>query len=122
MVMPIPKTPAYKYILKSLAPKIPKLGETAEQSDPTAWVKLFTPDGGWTWYIIEYDPKDRIAYGLVKGFVTEYGSFSLDEIEELRGNVNVRIEDKDYKSKDVLRVERDLYFKPTPVKQLLPEA
>ena len=102
MAMPIPKSPAYTYILKSLAAKLPKLGETADQSDPTAWIKLFTPDGGWTWYIVEYDPEDEICFGLVHGLETELGSFSLAELREIRGALG-------------LPVERDIHFTPRPI-------
>ncbi len=104
MKMPIPKSPAYTYILKTLAPKIPKIGETAEQSDPTAWIKLFTPDGGWTWYIVEYDPEDDVCFGLVHGFETELGSFSLAELREVRGQLG-------------LPIERDIHFTPRPVSE-----
>ena len=104
MVMSIPKSPAYTYILKTLAPKIPKLGETAEQSDPTAWIKLFTPDSGWTWYIVEYDPDDDVCYGLVHGVETEFGSFSLAELRQIRGAIG-------------LPVERDIHFTPRPVSE-----
>ena len=104
MVMPIPKSPAYKYILKSVAPKLPKLGETADQNDPTAWIKLFTPDGGWTWYIAEYDPENDICFGLVHGLETELGSFSLAELREIRGALG-------------LPVERDIHFTPRPISE-----
>ena len=102
--MSIPKSPAYKYILKTLAPKIPKLGETAEQTDPTAWIKLFTPDSNWTWYIVEYDPDDDVCYGLVDGIETEFGSFSLAELREIRGALG-------------LPVERDIHFTPRPISE-----
>ena len=104
MVMSIPKSPAYKYILKTLAGKIPKLGETAEQSDPTAWIKLFTPDSNWTWHIVEYDPEDDVCYGLVHGVETEFGSFSLAELREIRGALG-------------LPVERDIHFTPRPISE-----
>ena len=48
-------------------------------------LKLFTPDSNWTWYAWEYDPKQRIFFGLVSGFEVELGYFSLDELEGVRG-------------------------------------
>lgn len=67
--------------------------------DKIAQAKLFTPWAGWTWYVVEYDPADRIAFGYVIGLEAEFGSFSLDELEAVRGP-------------DGLRVERDVYFQP----------
>ena len=64
-------------------------------------VKWFTPDGGWTWYVAECDPESRICYGLVHGFEKEWGTFSLDEIKQIRGALG-------------LPVERDLHFDPSP--------
>ncbi len=53
--------------------------------------------GSWTWYATEYDPKQRIFFGLVKGFETELGYFSLNEFESFKGQYG-------------LGIERDLYF------------
>ncbi len=74
--------PAYRYIRKS--DEVPALGHTAEEHDPIARVKLFNPSGSWTWYVVEYDPESRIAFGLVDGFEREAGNFSMEEIVELR--------------------------------------
>ncbi len=64
---------------------IPKNGETSEQLDSIVHIKLFDSAGSWTWYVIEYDPDDRICYGWVCGFEQEFGSFSLAEMESIRG-------------------------------------
>jgi len=37
------------------------------------WFKFFHPMSSWTWYLTEYDPKERLAFGLVAGFETEIG-------------------------------------------------
>jgi hypothetical protein len=37
---------------------------------------------GWYWYVTEYH-EDSLAYGVVHGFETEWGYFSLDELREL---------------------------------------
>ncbi len=89
----------------NIAASIPKLGETAEQSDPILHVKWFTPTSNWTWWIAEYDPESQICYGLVHGFAREWGTFSLPEIQELRGPYG-------------LPVERDLHFTPIPASKL----
>ncbi|MCP4648601.1 MAG: DUF2958 domain-containing protein [PVC group bacterium] len=64
------------------------------------YVRLFTPDSDWSWYITEYDPCERLCYGLVDGFEAELGYFSLDELESVTGPLG-------------LPVERDLYFTKT---------
>jgi len=69
-----------------------------------AYVKFFTPDSSWTWYATEFDGKDEF-FGLVKGLETELGYFSLSELQSARGPMG-------------LPIERDMYFKPTPLSQL----
>jgi hypothetical protein len=44
----------------------------------------FHPLSSWRWYALEYDPHDRLFFGLVCGFEMEFGYFSLDELESLR--------------------------------------
>ncbi|MCC7162459.1 MAG: DUF2958 domain-containing protein [Anaerolineae bacterium] len=90
-----------KLLTTELRKQLPTLGTTANQADPTIVCKFFTPDSSWTWYAIEFDGDDTF-YGLVDGFEQEFGSFSLAELETLRGPMG-------------LPVERDLYFKSAPV-------
>lgn len=88
----------HSLMTKALAKQIPGLGETdgLPSTDRTVFVKLFSPYNNWTWYILEYDPDTQECFGLVKGFETEFGYFSLNELEEAGA-----------------LVERDLYFYPT---------
>ena len=72
--------------------------------EPVAAVKFFTPDANWTWYATEFDGDDTF-FGLVDGFEKELGYFSLSELERVKGPLG-------------LHIERDLYFKPTPLKDL----
>lgn len=60
---------------------IPKLGDTQDQKDPIVYIKLFHPFSNWAWYVLEYDPVDRVCFGLVCAFESELGYFSIDEIE-----------------------------------------
>lgn len=90
------------YIPKSI--KVPPLYATENQQDPVAWVKFFTPDSSWTWYVVEYDGKD-ICFGLVQGFYEELGYFSLQEMRKIRGPMG-------------LPIERDLYFTPVPLSKV----
>ena len=93
---------AYDLFPESLRDTIPRLYATERQDNPVVHLKWFTPDSSWTWYVIEYDPDDRICFGLVISFERELGYFSLDEIQAARGPLG-------------LPIERDLYFKPTPL-------
>jgi hypothetical protein len=67
--------------------------------------KFFTPDSNWTWYATEYHPEDRTFFGLTDGFEAELGYFSLDEMEEARGPLG-------------LKIERDLYWKEKPLAEV----
>lgn len=60
---------------------------------------------GWDWWMTEYDPGTREAFGLVQGFADEWGYFSIAEMEELN------------RSKGFNVVEREGYFKPKPVSE-----
>lgn len=87
-----------KLLTKELEKQFPGHKETEEIPIPEKIViaKYFHPMSNWTWYAVEYDPVDRIFFGLVDGFEKEWGYFSLTELEEtvVHG----------------LGIERDLYF------------
>ena len=99
------RSPAHDLVPKSLMKTIPSYGETSEQLDSMVHIKLFDPAGSWTWYVMEYDPKDRICYGWVCGFEQEFGSFKLAELETIPGPLG-------------RRVERDLFFTPCLLSEL----
>jgi len=88
-----------KLITKEVEKITPNLYET--ENVPTLerkiTAKFFTPDSGWTWYMTKYDPVRRLAFGLVVGMETEWGYFSLDELESVTGPFG-------------LPVERDIHF------------
>lgn len=85
---------------------IPDLYETENQNNPLCYVKLFTPDFNWTWYIIEFSKYDRdTCYGYVQGLESELGYFTLSELESVHGSLG-------------LGVERDLYFKPISLRDI----
>ena len=93
-----------KLLTKEIRKRLPKLRATEGAENPMVQVKFFTPDSNWTWYGIEFDGED-LFYGLVVGFATELGYFSLSELESAKGPMG-------------LGIERDLYFKPTPLHDL----
>lgn len=93
-----------KLLPKAVRDALPPLGSTSGESDPLVIAKFFTPDGGWTWFAIEFDGVDTF-YGLVQGLETEFGQFSLGELLEIRGRLG-------------LPVERDRFFTATRLSAL----
>ena len=94
-----------KLLTKEIERKLPPIGATENQADPIIRVKFFTPDSFWTWYGIEYDPKERLFFGLVRGFEEEMGYFSLAELEHVRGPLG-------------LPIERDKFWDPVPISKV----
>ena len=92
-----------KLLTEEIKKRLPALGSTAEQKDPVVQVKFFCPWNHWTWYAYEYDGKD-IFFGFVKGDFDEFGTFSLSELESIKGPMG-------------LTVERDIHFTPRPLSQ-----
>ena len=89
----------------SIAAQLPPLYSQEEQGDSAiAVVKFFTPWTNWTWYATEYNPEKRLFFGVVVGHERELGYFSLDELETVRGPGG-------------LTIERDLHWKPRPLKE-----
>ena len=95
-----------KLLTDEIRRRLPALYATEHNKNPIIQVKFITPWTNWTWYATEFDGEDSF-FGLVEGFDTEWGYFSLRELEEIRGPGG-------------LCIERDLYFKPTLVSELSP--
>ena len=56
-----------------------------KKSDPKVIAKLFDPAGSATWYLTEYDPVEKIAFGYVTGLqVDEWGYTSITELESIK--------------------------------------
>ena len=82
-----------KLLTKENLKNLPALGSTDGQGDQAVVQgKFFTPWDKWTWYATEYDPETRTFFGLVDGFEKEYGYFSLDELEAVKGPFGLKIE------------------------------
>lgn len=96
-----------KMLTKKNRKDLPPLyaNEDKPLSGARAVVKFFTPWSNWTWYASEFDGED-IFFGVVKGFETELGYFSLAELESVRGPFG-------------LRIERDLHFNPVSLQEIL---
>ena len=93
-----------KLLTKAIRNKIPNLGVQEKVSDPIVHVKFFDPTGSWTWYATEFDGEDTF-FGYVKGFVDEWGYFSLSELQSIKGSFG-------------LGIERDLYFISGPISKI----
>ena len=93
-------------LTKQLRRRLPKLYSQEKKGlDALAVVKFFTPDAHWTWFASEFDGEDTF-FGFVRGDFPELGTFSLSELQSIRGCLG-------------LPVERDRYFKPTPLRELM---
>lgn len=96
---------AHTLMPPQIAAQLPRLyANEVQGEDAIVYLKLFTPWTNWTWYASEYDPTERICFGVVVGLERELGYFSLVELEAIRGP-------------GALRIERDLYWKPKPLKE-----
>ena len=82
----------------------PLYSQEDKGDDAVAHIKFFTPWTGWTWYASEYDPAKRLFFGVVVGHEREFGYFSLDEMKAIEGPAG-------------LRIERDLHWRPRPLKE-----
>jgi len=100
----------YDYVPEWLAQRMPKLySQDKEGHDPVVWLKLFLPEGRWTFYVTEYsevapDETPNLFFGYLASPLgpdcDELCYMTLEQIQELRG---ARLRS---------RVERDLWWKP----------
>jgi len=95
-----------KLITKTIEKKIPALyAQDGKGEDAIVHLKLFNPCGAATWFITEYDPETRTAFGYADlhgarpDGGAELGYVSLDELESIRLPFG-------------LKIERDLHWKP----------
>lgn len=96
---------AHTLVPAEVAHRLPPLySQDGQGEEAIAQVKFFTPWTNWTWYASEYDPEERIFFGVVVGHERELGNFSLDELEAIRGPGG-------------LRIERDLHWTPKPLRE-----
>ena len=75
----------HKLVTDELAQKIPPMGEMTEDYEGdfgsiVPAVKLFSPINGWDWYIIEWDAKTGVCFGLVHGIAQDLGTFDLNDL------------------------------------------
>lgn len=90
----------------SEARKLPVIYSQEDVKDPIVQVKLFSPYSGAVWYLTEYDPGSKEAFGWADlGYgMGELGYISIPELEGLnRGGLPL--------------VERDTSWRPVPLSQ-----
>lgn len=85
--------------------KVPELYKTEKipLSERDVYFHFFC--GNNDWWILEYDPKDRLFFCIAKIFVYEMGYVSFDEM-------------KDVKAFGMMEIERDTNFKVKKVKDI----
>ncbi len=91
-------------LTQEIRKSLPPLYSQEDVPDPLARVKFFTPWTNWTWYATEFDGEDTF-FGLVDGHEVELGYFSLAEFATVKGPGG-------------LGIERDKWFKPTPLSEI----
>ena len=89
-------------VTSEIEERTPALYETEEVDEPIAQAHFFSCANGWDWYMTELDPETGEAFGLVKGCETEWGYFSIREMEALN------------RERGFSLIERDSAFVPQP--------
>jgi len=106
-----------KLLTEELRKKLPPLySQDGKGGKAVAYLKFFTPDSGFTWWITEGSPtKDENGrevdfqfFGLVEGQFRELGYVNLSELESVNGPMG-------------LPIERDLHWQPKTLEEIAPE-
>lgn len=92
-------------LTEELRKKLPALYSQENETDPMVYSKFFDPVGSWTWYATEGEEQDGdfLFFGLVIGFESELGYFTLNELKTAKENAS---------GIQAMPIERDLYFTP----------
>ena len=99
--------------ISKLLDKVPKIGETAEESNPTAHIHFFNILGRGDWYVTEMkeEGNDFLMFGYVKSPLgedcDEFGYFTLNQLIDTN------------KSLGFDAIELDRWFEPCKIKELL---
>jgi hypothetical protein len=111
------KVRGMKLLTQEIRKKLPPLyAQESKGGKAVVYLKLFTPDSGWTWHLTEGSPiKDESGkevdfhfFGLVNGHEKELGYVALSELESVRGPLG-------------LPIERDLWWEPKTLEEIAPE-
>ena len=101
MILDVVKSPillkSQVEIIYSRLSEAPKLCETDGIRIKEVAVKLFHPI--FTLYVVEYDPKDRLAFGYMKNEsdddLSEWGYSNIDELIELGFEMDLYFKDRE---------------------------
>ncbi len=94
-----------KLLTKAIREKAEKQFKKGSSTSQMVVAKFFTPWTNWTWYLMNLDSDGDYAWGIVEGHSTEMGSFSIKELESIKGPLG-------------LKIERDIYFTPIQADEL----
>jgi len=97
-----------KLLTKEILKRFEEVGSQENKPDPLVICKFFNPTGAGTWYATEYNPETKEFFGWVSIFNDwndEFGYFSLEELESIKGPFG-------------LGVERDLHFSERPLSEV----
>lgn len=86
-----------KAMAKTFA-KYPLYSQDGKGGDAVVLAKFFTPWSCFTWYVLEANDLgngDYEFFGWVEGQDSEYGYFTLSQLQSVRGPFGIRIE-RDY--------------------------
>jgi hypothetical protein len=83
-----------KLLTREIERQLPALRSTEgrDPKDVKVPAKFFNPCGAGAWYPVEYDPVERVFFGLTVITDAELGYLSLDDLEAFRGPLGVGIE------------------------------
>ena len=90
-----------KLMTKEIQKKAEKQYENGSDMEQMVVAKFFDAMGDWKWFLMNTEPGTDYAWGIVKGFEVEMGSFSIDELQSMSP-----------------RIQRDLYFEPMKAKDV----
>lgn len=96
-----------KLITKEIERRLPKLGSTEQvpMEKKKVICKFFAPWGRWSWYVTEGERQpsgDILFFGYVVGQYSEWGYFSLKELQSIRGMFGLGIERDMYLPKNMV--------------------
>ena len=98
-----------KFLTKELLKRFAEVGSQENIKDPIVIAKFFNPTGIGNWFATEYNPEEKIFFGYVSLFGDyndEWGSFSLEELENFKGKMGSGI-------------ERDMFFDECPASVII---
>ena len=100
-----------KLLTKELEARFKEVGSQEEKTTEETLViaKFFNPAGAGYWFATEYNPEDKLFFGYVSLFGDyndELGYFTLQELEDYRGQFG-------------LGIERDLHFSETKLSDII---